>query len=481
MKDNTRSLARCVVRRPVSGVRRRSTLVRAIRVVRGCALALCLAFPALSLFGTQASAPIVYAADVNAIIHPVSAEYMIETIDRANEAHAAAVVFTLATPGGLMDSTRDIISHMIASKTPVVVFVGPSGARAASAGFLLTIAADVAVMAPGTHIGAAHPVAGVGETMDATMAKKAAEDVAAYARTLAEKRGRNAKLADQAVRESRAFTDEEAVSASPPLVDFEAASVRDLLNKLDGRTVRRFDGSTVVMHTSDATIVEAEMTWRQQVLSAIAHPNVVYVLFTLGLLGLTVELWNPGAVLPGVAGGICLLLAFFAFQILPVNYAGVLLILFGVLLFVLELKVASHGLLSAGGLISLALGSMILMSSPAPELRVSLNVILPVILALGVILTFLVRLTIASQRRRAVTGASGMIDELGRAMTALQPGSVGRVVAHGEIWRAVAPEPIAEGETVRITGVDGLTLTVRRDAGGTPPAAGDDPVVRAQK
>jgi len=445
------------------------------------ALAFSLALPVLSLVALSAPAPVVYAADVNAIIHPVSAEYMIETIDRANDAHAAAVVFTLATPGGLVDATRDIISRMIASKVPVVVFVGPSGARAASAGFLLTIAADVAVMAPGTHIGAAHPVAGVGETMDPTNAKKAAEDVAAYARTLAEKRGRNVKLADEAVRESRAFTDQEAISASPPLVDFEATSVRDLLDKLDGRTVRRFDGSTVVMHTARADIVESEMTWRQRILSAIAHPNVVYVLFTLGLLGLTVELWNPGAVLPGVAGGICLLLAFFAFQVLPVNYAGILLILFGIMLFVLELKVASYGLLSAGGLISLALGSMILMSSPAPELRVSLNVILPVVLALSLILTFLVRLTIASQRRRSVTGASGMIDELGRAMTALQPGSVGRVVTHGEIWRAVAPEPIAEGETVRVISVDGLTLAVRRDTNGTPPAAGDDPVVRAQK
>ncbi len=440
------------------------------------ALALILSFPFIALPAAAPSAPVVYAADVNAIIHPVTAEYMVETLDRANRAGAVAIVFTLSTPGGLVDSTRDIISHMIASKAPVVVFVGPSGARAASAGFLLTIAADVAVMAPGTHIGAAHPVAGAGETMDATMAKKAAEDVAAYARTLAAKRGRNEALADAAVKESRAFTDQEALNASPPLIDFEATDVRDLLKKLDGRTVRRFDGTTVVMHTAGATIVESEMTWRQRVLSTIAHPNVTYILFTLGLLGLTVELWNPGAVLPGVAGGICLLLAFFAFQVLPVNYAGILLILFGIMLFVLELKVPSYGVLSAGGLLSLVLGSMILMSSPAPELRVSLSVIIPVALALAAILTFLVRLTVASQRRQSVTGVSGMIGELGRAMGDFQPGSVGRVVTHGEIWRAVAGEPIAEGETVRVTDVDGLTITVRRQA-GTPPAAGDDPVV----
>lgn len=445
------------------------------------ALALTLAFPLFTLSAAAPSAPVVYAADVRAIIHPVSAEYMIETIDRANGAHAAAVIFTLATPGGLVDSTRDIISHMLASKVPVVVFVGPSGARAASAGFLLTIAADVAVMAPGTHIGAAHPVAGAGETTDATMAKKAAEDVAAYARTLAEKRGRNAALADSAVKESRAFTDREALSATPPLIDFEATDLRDLLGKLDGRTVRRFDGSTVVIHTAGATVVQFEMTWRQRVLSAIAHPNITYILFTLGLLGLTVELWNPGAVLPGVAGGICLLLAFFAFQVLPVNYAGILLILFGIMLFVLELKVASYGVLSAGGLISLVLGSMILMSSPAPELRVSLGVVLPVAFALAAILTFLVRLTITSQQRRSVTGVAGMVGEVGRAIAPLEPGNVGRVVTHGEIWRAVSAEPIAEGETVRVTAVEGLTVTVRRDARETPPAGADDPAIRVRK
>ncbi len=444
-----------------------------------CLLAPLLA-PLLTLAAAVPPAPVVYSADVKAIIHPVSAEYMIGTIERANAAHAEAIVFTLATPGGLDDSMRDIISHMLASRVPVVVFVGPSGARAASAGFLITIAADVAVMAPGTHIGAAHPVGGAGETLDATTSKKAAEDAAAYARTLAEKRGRNATLADAAVKESRAFTDQEALSASPPLVDFEASSVADLLAKLDGRTVRRFDGSTVVMHTAHATIVESEMTWRQRVLSAIAHPNITYILFTLGLLGLTVELWNPGAVLPGVAGGICLLLDFFAFQVLPVNYAGVLLILFGVMLFVLELKVASHGVLSAGGLVSLALGSMILMSSPSPELRVSMSVIIPVVLALALILSFLVRLTIASQRRRSVTGTAGMIGEVGRAMTVIEPGGAGRVVTHGEIWRAVASEPIAEGDTVRVTGVDGLTVTVRRDAGGNLPAAGDDPAVQGR-
>ncbi|MGE5358879.1 MAG: NfeD family protein [Bacteroidales bacterium] len=433
-----------------------------------------LAFPAADA-GSPGAAPVVYAATVDGIIHPVSAEYMIQTIDRANRAGAAAIVFTLRTPGGLVDATRDIISHMIESRVPVVIFVGPSGARAASAGFLLALGADVTVVAPGTHIGAAHPVAGGGEKMDETMSKKAAEDVAAYARTLAEKRGRNVKLADDAVRQSRAFTDQEAISAQPPLADFEASNVQDLLKKLDGRTVRRFDGSTVVMHTAGARVVESEMSWRQRVLGAIAHPNITYLLFSLGVLGLTIELWNPGAVLPGVAGGICLLLAFFAFQVLPVNYAGVLLILFGLMLFVLELKVASYGLLSAGGIISLALGSMILMSSPAPELRVSLSVILPVVISLSAIMIFLVRLSIASQRRRSVTGAAGMLDELGRVVTAIPRDGVGRVVMHGEIWRATADECIPEGAAVRVAAISGLTLTVRREVGEVPPAAGDTP------
>jgi membrane-bound serine protease (ClpP class) len=425
--------------------------------------------PALSLLAAN-EAPVIYTARVDAIIQPVTAEYMVSTIDRADAANAEAVIFVLETPGGLVDSTRTIITRMLSSKTPVVVFVGPAGARAASAGFLITIAADVAVVSPGTHIGAAHPVSGEGEKLDETMSKKVEEDLAAYARTITEKRGRNVMLADQAVRQSRAFTDEEALAASPPLVDFRATDVGDVIAKLDGRTVRRFAGSTVVLHTADARVVAVDM-------SAIAHPNITYLLFSLGVLGLTIELWNPGSVLPGVVGGICLLLAFYSFQVLPVNYAGMLLILFGIGLFVLELKVPSYGLLSAGGIISLLFGSLMLMGSSSPELRVSLSVVLPVVFALSAIMMFLVRLTVLSQRRRSVTGSAGMLDELGRALTPIRGGEPGRVATHGEIWRAVSLEPIARGETVRVTRVDGLTLTVRREAGASPPAAGDEPDV----
>jgi membrane-bound serine protease (ClpP class) len=408
-------------------------------------------------------APLVYAADVDSIIHPVSAEYMIETMDRADRSGAMLVVFTLRTPGGLVDSTRAIVSRMIAAKTPVAVFVAPSGARAASAGFLIAIAADIDAMAPGTHIGAAHPVEGGGEKMDETMAKKVAEDVAAYARTLASNRHRNATLAAQAVTESRAFTEQEALGASPPLIDLVASDIPDLLRQLDGRTVTRFDGTRIILRTSGARVVPIAMSVRQRVLSAVAHPNVAYLLLSLGTLGLTIELWSPGAVLPGVAGGLCLLLAFFALQMLPINYAGLLLILFGLILFALEIKVTSYGLLTVGGLVSLVFGSMILMDSSVPELQLSLRVVLPVVLGFGGIAMFLVRLGVAAQRRPAVTGVASMIGETGQALTAIGPDAPGRVATHGEIWEATSAESIPEGTRVRVMRVEGLLLTVRKD------------------
>lgn len=406
--------------------------------------------------------PLVYSAEVDALIHPVSARYIVETIRRADADRAVLVVITLRTPGGLLDSAREINSAIIAAKTPVAVWVGPSGGRAASAGFLITLASDVAAMAPGTHIGAAHPVSGTGEAMSETMSKKAASDVAADARTLASNRGRNVKLAEEAVIESRSFTEKEALEATPPLIDAITPTVDDLIKILDGRTIKRFDGRTVVLRTTNAKVVAVQMNWRERILSAIAHPNIAYLLLSLGTLGLTIELWSPGAVLPGVVGGLCLLLAFFAFQILPVNYAGLLLVLFGLLLLVLEIKVTSFGLLTVGGITSLLFGSFMLIDSNAPELQVSLRVILPVVFALSGILIFLVRIAIAAQRGRSVTGESGMIDEIGLALTAISPGATGRVRMHGEIWNAHAPEPIAEGDPVKVTAVEGLTLTVRR-------------------
>ncbi len=403
----------------------------------------------------------VLVARVDAIIHPVSADYMVDAIDRADAEGASLLVFLLETPGGLVDSTRTIVTRMLAARTPVAVFVAPSGARAASAGFLITLAADVAVMAPGTHIGAAHPVSGQGEKMDETMAKKAASDVAAYARTLAAGRGRNVDLAEQAVRESRAFTEVEARASAPPLIDLVATDVVDLLKQLEGRTVTRFDGSTTTLHLAGARTVMVEMAWRQRVLSTLAHPNVAYILLSLGVLGLTIELWSPGAVLPGVVGGICLLLAFFTFQVLPVNYAGVLLIVFGLVLLVLEIKVTSYGVLGTGGVVSLALGSMILIDSPAPELKVSLSLILPMVAAISCILLFLVRLAVIAQRRTSVTGPSGMIGRRAVVTDAATAGGRLAVTVAGERWNARASVPLAAGDAVDVTALDGLTLIVR--------------------
>ena len=411
----------------------------------------------------QTDTPLVYSAELETIIHPVSAEFMVETMDRADRDKAAVVVFTLRTPGGLLESTRTIVSRMLAVSTPVVIFVGPSGARAASAGFIITIAADVAAMASGTHIGAAHPVSGNGVPVDEVTSKKAAEDVAAYVRTIAAGRHRNVPLAEQAVNDSRAFTETEALNASPPLVDLIAADVPDLLSKLDGRTIQRFDGRTEVLRTRGARVVAFEMSLRQRVLSSIAHPNIAYLLLSLGMLGLTIELWSPGAVLPGVVGGVSLLLAFFALQLLPVNFAGLLLILLGLLLLALEIKVTSYGLLTGGGVVSLMFGSMILIDSPAPELRVSLRLVVAVVLGFSAIGITLVRLGLAAQRQPAVTGGTGMIGQSGRTLTAIEPGGLGRVFIHGENWQATTAEPIAEGTPVRVTGVSGLILTVRKE------------------
>jgi membrane-bound serine protease (ClpP class) len=403
--------------------------------------------------------PLAFVAEFDGIIHPISAEYLIETINQADTSDADVVVFILRTPGGLLDSTRAIVSRMITSRAPVVVFVGPSGSRAASAGFVIALAADVAVMAPGTHIGAAHPVSGSGQAIDETMAKKAASDTAAYARSLAEARNRNVALSADAVLESRAFTDREALQATPPLIDFLAQDLDDVLRQLDGRTIARFDGRKTTIDTTSAEIRRVEMTRRQQFLSAIAHPQIAYLLLTLGMLGLTIELWNPGAIAPGVIGGLCLLLAFFALQILPVNTTGLLLVVFGLALLVLELKVPSFGILGVGGAVSLLVGS-IMMTRETPGITVGLSVILPVVLAVAAIVLFLGRLALTAQARPSTTGAEALIGQEGRARMALVPGAPGQIDLHGEIWRALSPDPVAAGDKVRVIEVNGLTLRV---------------------
>ena len=412
--------------------------------------------------GARQSPPLIYTAEIDGIIQPVIAKYVAGAIDQADAANAALLVITLRTPGGLLDTTRDINSSIIRARTPVAVFVGPSGSRAASAGFLITMAADVAAMAPGTHIGAAHPVSGDGEKIDEVMAKKLASDTASYGRTLAAQRKRNPTLIEQAVTESRSYTDREASEASPPLIDVIATDLPDLLHKIDGRTITRFDGRTQVLRVAGGVTHAVDMTWAQRVLSAIAHPQIAYLLLTLGMLGLTVEFWSPGAVFPGVAGGICLLLAFFALQVLPVSYTGILLILLGIVLLILEVKVTSFGVLAVGGMAALFFGSLMLIDSPLPELQIGLRMIIPITIGLAGIILFLTQLGVRAQRQQPVTGDAGMLQEFGEALTSIDAGGVGRVRAHGEIWTATSTEHVSVGDRVQILRVKGLLLTVKR-------------------
>jgi membrane-bound serine protease (ClpP class) len=444
---------------PVENKAMRSFTVR-LFIARAHWLGLILFALAVSARTQEAPASVVL-VEVDGIIHPVTAEFMTGALDHADAIGARLVVFTLRTPGGLVDSTRDIISKMIAARTPSVIYVAPSGSRAASAGFLLTIAADVAAMAPSTTIGAAHPVAGDGAQQNETVAKKAAEDVASYARSLATARGRNVQLAAAAVLESRSFTDEEALTADPPLISLRATDIDDLLRQLDGRTIKRFDQQEVTLHTNGAPREVLTMTWRHKILSAIAHPQVAYLLFSLGTLGLTIELWSPGAILPGVVGGLCLLLAFF---VLPVNLAGLLLLLFGFALLILEVKVTSFGVLAIGGIISLIFGSLMLIDAPIPEMRLGLSFVLPVTLAIAGIVLALVRLAVQAQRQQSVVGAAGMIGIHGIVVSEVPAHGIGTVSTRGELWSATSDASIEKGEPVEVVGIEGLKLTVRRPA-----------------
>ena len=444
--------------------------MRAVRVF--FAVTLLTAGLALPAARAQSSGPVAYLAEWDGIIHPVAVAFIKGAIAKADAADANVLVLTLRTPGGLVDSTRDINSAILASKTPVVVYVGPSGGRAASAGFLIAIAADLIAMAPGTHIGAAHPVSGDGQKVDDTMEKKMVSDVAGYARTLASQRKRNVELVEKAVTESRTYTEVEALKANPPLIDVVASDVGNLLRTIDGRTLTRFDGRTHTLSTANARTERVELTWTQRILSTLAHPQIAYLLLTLGTLGLTIELWSPGAIFPGVAGGICLLLAFFAFQVLPVNYAGVALIVFGILLLVLEVKITSFGLLGAGGVLSLFLGSLMLVDSPLPALQIGMRFILPTVIATSAVLIVLVRLAVQAQKLTPVTGESGMVGAIGRALTSIEPGGTGRVRTRGEIWTATSLQPITEGDVVRVAKVQGLLLTVGPENAATGTARG---------
>ncbi len=401
----------------------------------------------------------IYKISVDDIIHRVSAQYVVEGIEQAERENGELVLIQLKTPGGLDTAMREIIEKILNSEVPVVVYVAPSGARAASAGFLITLAADVAAMAPGTNMGAAHPVSGGGEAMDETMSKKVESDAAAYIRSIAAKRGRNVELAEKGVVESQSWTETEALEVG--LIDYIAASEAELLEILNGATVTRFDGTEVVLDTENASIVVIEMSLPQRILSVISHPNVAYILMTMGVLGLYFELANPGAVLPGVIGIICLILAFFALQVLPVNYAGLLLILVGIGLLIGEAFTPSFGALGIGGAIGLVLGSLILFeeqSFPTPALQVSWTVILPVTILMVVMFGFIARLVIVALRRKPTTGDIGMVGKIGTAQSEID--KTGKIFVHGEYWNVQSRHKVAEGEQVRVTAVHDLLLEV---------------------
>jgi len=390
-------------------------------------------------------------------INPGLAEFMVDGLRQAERDNAAALVIELDTPGGLETSMRQIVKAISNAKVPVVVYVYPRGARAASAGVFVTMAADVAAMAPGTNIGAAHPVAvGMGKTSK-TMEKKMVNDMVAFGRSLATERGRNAAWMEKAVRQSVSVTATEAVKLK--VVDLMADNLEDLLTKINGRKLE-VGGKKLVLHTAGVPVREIPEGVRFRVLKYIADPNIAFILMMIGLAGLYFELAHPGVVLPGVIGGICLLLAFFAFQTLPINYIGILLIFLAFIFFILEFKITSYGLLSLAGLVSLFLGGMMLFRGGEGGVDISWSVLIPTVVIVSLFFIVVAGLVFRSHLRRSMTGTAGMVGEKGTAYTPLDP--EGQVFVHGEYWQAVSDEPIAKGEAVEVVQVSDLKLRVRR-------------------
>lgn len=406
----------------------------------------------------------VHVIKVEGIINPVSSEFITTSLDKAEDAGAHCLIVALDTPGGLLESTRQITKRILAAQIPVVIYVYPQGARAASAGVFIAYSAHLAAMAPSTNIGAAHPVnigGGGGADTSSVMTDKITNDAVAQIKALAEKRGRNVEWAEKAVRESVSITETEALELN--VINFIAPSVDSLLKQMDGTEVQ-VAGERVTLQTADAKIVLREMNWRYKILDQISNPNVAYILLMLGIYGIFFELSNPGAIFPGVVGAIFLILAFYSLQTLPVNYAGLLLILLAILLFILEVKVTSYGLLTIGGIISMVLGSLMLIEQPpeefAPVLSISLTLIIAVVALTAAFFLFAFGMAFRTHRRQVTTGEEGIINEIGVAQSRIAP--QGNVAVHGEIWRAVSEQPIKKGERVRVVGVKGLTLTVEK-------------------
>jgi len=413
----------------------------------------------LALFATSvAAANSIVKIRIDDTIQPITAEYIDRAIEHARQTNADAVLIELSTPGGLLDSTRTIIQTILASPVPVIIYVAPSGARAASAGFFILEAGDVAAMAPGTNTGAAHPVTLGGEKMDDTMKTKVENDSAAFMRSYVGPRGRNVQLAETAVRESKSWTDQEALQQH--LIDVVARDQNDLLHQLDGRTIKRFDGKTVKLHLAGDSIDELPMTLKQRILDFLLDPNIAFLVLAVGALALYAEFNHPGAIVPGVVGVVFILLALFALNLLPTQYASFTLIIAAFVLFALEAKFATHGVLGLGGIALLTIGGLLLVDGPIPQMRVQLWTALGVSVPLGLITVFLMTIALRARRSKVVTGLQGMIGAVGEARTDIDP--EGKVFVQGELWNAHARARVGLGEHVVVRKVEGLELEVEK-------------------
>jgi membrane-bound serine protease (ClpP class) len=404
------------------------------------------------------SRPLAYIVDIDGTVNPALGDHILKSIEEAENHNADVVVIRVDTPGGLVTSTKTIIKGMINSSVPVVVFVGPSGSSATSAGALITVCADVAAMAPGTNIGAAHPVGGGGEEINETMTEKILNDLTAYIRGIVKQKGRNADWAEKAIRESVSVTAKEALEIKA--IDVMADSVTDLLNKIDGRKINK-KGKELTLHTKGARQKQVASGWRFKVLDVVANPNIAYLLMMAGMLGLMMEIYHPGLIFPGVLGGICLLLALFALQVLPVNHVGILLIILSIVLFVMEVKITSFGLLSIAGIISMAMGSIMLFETADSALRVSWYVIVPTVGCFSAFFIVAVSLVMKAWRKKPRTGEQGLMGEIGKAVSDILED--GKVDIHGEIWNARSDSLIPKGERIRVIKVDKLLVYVTRD------------------
>jgi membrane-bound serine protease (ClpP class) len=394
---------------------------------------------------------------ISAPIHSITEEYIIRGIEYGNMNGFSLIVLKLDTPGGLDTSMRKIIKAIVNSEVPIAVFVYPSGARAASAGFFILLSADIAVMAKGTNTGAAHPVSISGKGIDKTMGEKILNDASAYIKNLAIKRGRNEKLAELAVRQSKSYMDSEALKEK--LIDYIVSDTKELIEKINGKKIKRFNGQIEKINIKDKTIEYYDMSWRQKFLNTLANPSLAYMLLMLGLLGLYFEFNHPGGIIPGILGAIFLLLAAMAFQVLPINYTGLFLIILSIILFIAEIKVQGFGILGISGVISLILGSIILVDAPVKEMRMSLSFVLPLSIVLSAIFVLILMLVIRTYKTKIKTGEEGIIGEIGEAVTNIK--DKGKVFVHGEWWNAKSDEMIKKGSKIIVIEKNGMILKVK--------------------